>query len=73
MDREGADWVLDPRGLFKKANLIFVVKFIWLLFRHYLSPTAADNILTWDKAVLVVTMVAGFVICFSKAFAGSHP
>ena len=48
VDREGAYWVTEPMGTIKKANLTFVVKFLWLLVRHCLSPTAADNIVTWD-------------------------
>ena len=27
IDDEGADWVLDPRGLIKKVNLTFAAKF----------------------------------------------
>ena len=45
-DDEGADWVLEPRSVIKKANLTVVAKFIWLLVFHFLSPIAADNILT---------------------------
>ena len=47
VDGEGADWVTKPKGAIKKANLTFTVKFLWLLVRHCLSPTAADNIVTW--------------------------
>lgn len=66
MDREGADRVLEPRGLIKKVNLIFAVKFIWQLVRHFLSLTTADNIFTWDREVLVVAIVTGFEVCFSR-------
>ena len=48
VDGEGADWVTDPKGAIKKANLTFTTKFLWLIVRHCLSPTAADNIVTWD-------------------------
>lgn len=58
MDGEGANWVLEPRGTIKKANLTFVAIFIWLLVHHFLSPTFADNILTRDSEILVATMVA---------------
>ena len=34
----------EPKGAIKKANLTFTAKFLWLLFRQCLSPTAADNI-----------------------------
>ena len=48
VDEEGADWVTEPKGAIKKANLTFTAKFLWLLVCHYLSPTTADNIVTWD-------------------------
>ena len=30
-----------------------------------LSPTAADNIVTWDRAVLMAAMIAGFEVDFA--------
>ena len=57
VDGEGADWVTEPKGAIKKANLTLMAKFLWLLVRHYLSPTATDNIVTWDRAVLMVAMI----------------
>ena len=48
VDGEGADWVTEPKGAIKKANLIFTAKYLWLIVRHCLSPTAADDIVTWD-------------------------
>ena len=45
---EGADWVTEPKGGISKANLTFTAKFFWMLIRYCLSPTAADNIVTWD-------------------------
>ena len=53
IDGEGADWVTELKRAIKKANLTFTVKFLWLIVRHCLSPTAADNIITWDRAVLM--------------------
>ena len=41
IEGESANWVLDPRGLIKKANLTFTTEFFWLLVRHCLSPTNA--------------------------------
>ena len=38
VDGEGADWVTEPKGAIKKANLTFVAKFLWLLVLHCLSP-----------------------------------
>ena len=46
VDGEGANWVIEPKGAIKKAKLTFFAKFLWLLVRHCLSPTAADNIVT---------------------------
>lgn len=46
VDREGVDWVLEPRSLIKKDNLRFAAMFIWHLVRHRLCPTDAENILT---------------------------
>ena len=48
IDGEGADWVTELKGAIKKANLTFTAKFLWLIVRHCLSPTTADNIVTWD-------------------------
>ena len=65
VDGEGADWVTEPKGAIKKSNLTFTAKFLWLLVRHCLSPTAADNIVTWDRAVLMAMMIAGFEVDFA--------
>ena len=65
VDGEGADWGTEPEGAIKKANLTFVAKFLWLLVRHCLSPTAADNIVTWDRAVLMAAMKAEFEVDFA--------
>ena len=64
VDGEGADLVTEPKGAIKKANLTFIAKFLWLLVRHCLSPTAADNIVTWDRAVLMAAMIAEFEVEF---------
>ena len=65
VDGEGVDWVTEPKGDIKKANLTFTAKFIWLIVCHYLSPTTADNIVTWDRAVLMEAMIAGFEVHFA--------
>ncbi|XP_069142887.1 uncharacterized protein [Solanum lycopersicum] len=62
---ESADWVTEPKGAIKKANLTFFAKFLWLLVRHCLSPTAADNIVTWDRAVLIAAMIDEFEVDFA--------
>ena len=65
VDGEGADWVTGPKGAIKKANLTFMAKFLWLIVCHCLSPTAVDNIVTWDRAVLMAAMIAGFEVDFA--------
>ena len=55
----------EPKGAIKKAKLTFTTKFLWLLVRHCLSPTAADNIVTWDRAALMAAMIAGFEVDFT--------
>ena len=64
-DGEAADWVLETKGAIKKANLTFTTMFLWLIVRHCLSPTTADNIVTWDRAVLMAAMIAGFEVDFA--------
>ena len=65
VDGEGADWVIEPNGDIKMANLTFTAKFLWLLVRHCLSPKVADNIVTLDRAVLMAAMIAGFEVDFA--------
>ena len=55
----------EPKGSIKKAKLTFTTKFLWLIVRHCVSPIAADNIVTWDRAVLIAAMIAGFEADFS--------
>ena len=55
----------EPKGAIKKANLSFTAQFLWLIVRHCLSPTAADNIVTWDHGVLFPAMIAGFEVDFA--------
>ena len=35
IDGEGADWVTEPKGSIKKANLTFTAKFLWLIVRPF--------------------------------------
>ena len=53
---------MDWKGVIRKTNLTFTTKFLWLIVRHCLSPTAADNIVTWDRTVLMAAMMAGFEV-----------
>ncbi|TMX05316.1 hypothetical protein EJD97_024783 [Solanum chilense] len=64
VDGEGADWLTKPKGAIKKANLMFTTKFLWMLVRHCLSHTTADNIVTRDRAVLMAAMITGLEVDF---------
>lgn len=57
--------VKDPRGLIKKATLMFVAMLFWLLVRHRLSPSKVHNVLIGDRAVILAVLVAGVDIDFS--------
>ena len=65
VDGEGAKRVTEPKGSIKKANLTFTAKFLWFIVRHCLSPTVADNIVTWDRAILMAVMIGGFEVDFA--------
>ncbi|KAG5620829.1 hypothetical protein H5410_006047 [Solanum commersonii] len=65
-DGERAEWVAAPRLGIRKATLTFVAKFFWLLVRNRVSPTKADNQVTWDRAVIVAALVAGVEIDFAR-------
>ena len=54
----------EPKGAIKKGHLTFTAKFLWLIVRHCLSPTAAYNIVIWDRAVLMAAMITGFEVDF---------
>ena len=64
VDGEGDYWLTESKGAIKKANLTFTAKFLWLIIRHCFSPTAADIIVTWDRAVLMAAMTVGFEVDF---------
>ena len=65
VDGEGTDWVTDPKGAIMTVNLNFMDMFLRLIVRHCLSPTTADNIVTWDRDVLIAAMIAGFEVYFA--------
>uniref|UniRef100_M1DKL7 Integrase core domain containing protein n=1 Tax=Solanum tuberosum TaxID=4113 RepID=M1DKL7_SOLTU len=65
-DGERAEWVATPRLGIRKAILNFAAKFFCLLVRNRVSPTKADNELTWDRAVMVATLVARVEIDFAR-------
>ena len=43
-----------------------MAKFFWLLVRNRVSPTKADNQVTWDRAVMVAALVAGVEIDYAR-------
>ncbi|WMV46039.1 hypothetical protein MTR67_039424 [Solanum verrucosum] len=43
----------------RNATLSFPAKFWWSIVRHRLSPTHAKNVVTWDRAVILVALMAG--------------
>ena len=57
---------MESKGSIRKANLTFTAKFLRLIVRHFLSPTIADNIVTWDRAVLIAAKIAGFEVDFAR-------
>ncbi|KAG5579908.1 hypothetical protein H5410_050535 [Solanum commersonii] len=65
-DGESVEWVATPRLGIRKATLNFVAKFFWLLVRNRVLPIKADNQVTWDRAVMVATLVAGVEINFAR-------
>ena len=65
IDGESADWVTEPKGSIKKANLTFTAKFLWWIVRHFLSPTTIDNIVIWNRTVVMAAMIAGFDVDFA--------
>ncbi|KAG5625171.1 hypothetical protein H5410_010389, partial [Solanum commersonii] len=65
-DGERAEWVVAPCLGIRKATLTFVAKFFWLLVHNRVSPTEADNQVTWDRAVMVAALVAGVEIDFAR-------
>uniref|UniRef100_M1DLY7 Integrase core domain containing protein n=1 Tax=Solanum tuberosum TaxID=4113 RepID=M1DLY7_SOLTU len=65
-DGKRAEWVTPPQLGIRKATLNFVAKFFWLLVRNRVSPTKADNQLTWDRAVMVAALVVGLEIDFAR-------
>uniref|UniRef100_M1DXG2 Integrase core domain containing protein n=1 Tax=Solanum tuberosum TaxID=4113 RepID=M1DXG2_SOLTU len=66
VDGERAEWVTTPRLGIQKATMNLVAKFFWLLVRNRVSPTKDDNLVTWDRVVMVVELVAGLGIDYTR-------
>uniref|UniRef100_M1DEU9 Integrase core domain containing protein n=1 Tax=Solanum tuberosum TaxID=4113 RepID=M1DEU9_SOLTU len=50
----------------KKATLNFIVKFFLTILRIRLSPTQAENMVTWDRVVMLAALVVGLEIDFTQ-------
>lgn len=50
----------------KRSSLCVTVKFWRSIARHRLSPTFEDNALTWDRVVLVASLIVGYDIDFTR-------
>lgn len=62
---EDDDWLLEPKGCIKKASLTFTAMFLLILVRHWFSSITANNIVTWDRALLMAPIIAGFEVDFA--------
>lgn len=56
--------VLSPRVGIQKATLKLVAKFFWILVPNRMSLIKTDNIITWDRQVMVVVMVTWIAFDF---------
>ena len=55
----------EPKGAIKKANLTLTTMFLVFIVRHCLFPTPVDNIVTWDRTLLMAVIIARFEVDFS--------
>lgn len=51
--------------MYQKANLSFATNFFQSLVRTRLSPTQAENVVTWDRAMMIVDNMKGMEFDFS--------
>lgn len=58
-------YCIEDKEEIKKATLYFVTKFLCTIVHFRLIPTTSDNILTWKRAALVASLVAGYEIDFT--------
>uniref|UniRef100_M1DV82 Putative plant transposon protein domain-containing protein n=1 Tax=Solanum tuberosum TaxID=4113 RepID=M1DV82_SOLTU len=49
----------------KKATLSFTAKFFWLLVQNRLSPTQVDNVVTWDRTVMIAVILSHLEVDFA--------
>lgn len=53
----------------RKGSMSFVEKIWWILMHHRLSPTYGYNVLSPDKAFLVMGIMEGYEIDIAKLIA----
>jgi len=63
---ERTKWVHNMTLPNRKAILSFIGNFSWTIVRTRLSLTQADNVVTWDRAVMLAALVAGRKIDFAQ-------
>ncbi|WMV25868.1 hypothetical protein MTR67_019253, partial [Solanum verrucosum] len=56
VEGECIEWVHNMTLPIRKAILSFTVKFFWTIVRTRLSPTQVDNVVTWDRAVMLAAL-----------------
>lgn len=59
-DVESVEWVATPQWDLRKANLNLAAEFFYLLVFNTVSPTKADNFVTWDRTALVTRLDIDF-------------
>ncbi|WMV50460.1 hypothetical protein MTR67_043845 [Solanum verrucosum] len=65
-DGKRTKWVQNMSLPIRKATLSFAMKFLWLLVRTRLSATQADDVVTWDRAVMIAAIMAGLELYYSR-------
>lgn len=57
-------WI-EGKGHIKKAVLNFAAMFQWMAVHYQFFPTIVESLLTWDSAVLISSLIVGYVIDFA--------
>uniref|UniRef100_M1DS47 Integrase core domain containing protein n=1 Tax=Solanum tuberosum TaxID=4113 RepID=M1DS47_SOLTU len=65
---ERTKWVCHIILPIRMATMSFTAKFFWTIVYTRLSRTQANNMVTWDKVVMVATLVAGLELDFARIF-----
>uniref|UniRef100_M1DUI5 Integrase core domain containing protein n=1 Tax=Solanum tuberosum TaxID=4113 RepID=M1DUI5_SOLTU len=63
---ERTELVCNMTLTIRKATLRFTAKFFWTIVCTRLSPTQVDNVISWDRVVMLATLVAGLAIGFAR-------